>query len=127
MEFATSSFIDQNLPYLSLVMAVIACLFLYLGVGHQIQKLRYAVALHKQRVESLENQVLMLGGAGPERRPGPAPDSMKQRVLQLHSLGRSAKEIAEEAGIREAEVDFVLKVSEHLGPTGRTTALRKIS
>jgi hypothetical protein len=127
MEFITSGFVEENLPYLSLVMAVVACLLLYLGMGHQIQRLRYAMALHRQRVESLENQLLMLWGGGAEARGGLTTDSTKQRVLHLHGLGRSSKEIAQEAGIREAEVDFVLKVNEHLASPGRTLALRKIS
>jgi hypothetical protein len=57
----------------------------------------------------------------------PTSEATQQKVLHLHGLGRSREEIARQAGIREAEVDFVLKVSEHVGTPGAALALRKIS
>jgi hypothetical protein len=48
-------------------------------------------------------------------------------VLQLHGLGRSNDEIAQQAGLREAEVDFLLRVNQHLENPGAALALRKIS
>jgi hypothetical protein len=126
MHFLSGSFIEANLPYLTLLMGVITCLLLYLGLGHQLQKLRNALVLQKRRVESLEQRLLMPWGGG-ERRQGPEPEATRQKVLQMHSLGRSSEEIAQQAGIREAEVDFVLRVNEHLETPGRVLALRKIS
>jgi hypothetical protein len=124
MQFLSSSFIDANLPYLTVMMGLIACLLLYLGLGQQIQKLRRALLLQRQRVESLEQQFVMPNS---EPRGAPAPAATRQKVLQLHSLGRSSEEIAREAGIREAEVDFLLRVNEHLEGPGLALALRKIS
>jgi len=126
MQFLSGSFIEANLPYLTLLMGVIACLLLYLGLGNQLQKLRYALVIQKQRVEKLEHRLAMPWG-GVERQEGPAPEATRQKVLQLHGLGRSNEEIAQQAGMREAEVDFVLRVNEHLEAPGRALALRKIS
>jgi hypothetical protein len=68
----------------------------------------------------------MAAGAG-EREEKPAPDAARQKVLQLHGLGRSNGEIAHQAGLREAEVDFLLRVNQHLENPGTALALRKIS
>jgi DNA-binding NarL/FixJ family response regulator len=123
MEFLTS-FMDENIPYLTLLMGLIACLLLYLGLGHQLQKLRRALRLQMRRVDSLERQL-----ATPEQseRETAEPAATRQKVLQLHGLGRSSEEIARQAGLREADVDFVLRVNEHLETSGRLLALRKIS
>jgi len=126
MHFLSGSFIEANLPYLTLLMGVIACLLLYLGLGQQLQKLRNGLLIQKRRVESLEQRLLAPWGGG-ERREDLQPEDTRQKVLQLHSLGRSSDEIARQAGIREAEVDFVLRVNEHLEAPGRALALRKIS
>lgn len=123
MEFLTS-FIDENLPYLTLLMGLVACLLLYLGLGHQLQKVRRALRLQMRRVASLEAQLAM-----PEagERESSEPAATRQKVLQLHGLGRSSEEIARQAGLREADVDFVLRVNEHMETSGRVLALRKIS
>ena len=126
MHIFAASFIEENLQYLTLLIGVIACLLLYLGLGQQLQKMRRALLAQKRRVESLERR---LGGTEhtEEAVEQPQAEDTRQKVLQLHSLGRSSEEIARQAGLREAEVDFVLRVSEHLGAPGRALALRKIS
>jgi hypothetical protein len=124
MEFLTSSFIDENLPYLTLLMGVMSCLLLYLGLGHQLQKLRRALGLQRRRIDSLERQLTTPEGG---ERESSEPEATRRKVLQLHGLGRSSEEIARQAGLREADVDFVLRVNEHLETSGRVLALRKIS
>jgi DNA-binding NarL/FixJ family response regulator len=133
MQFLSSSYVDANLPYLTLLIGVVACLMLYLGLGHQMQKLRAALLAQRRRVESLEKELGMAGvgteqrDGGKQSRPAAAPDTTRQKVIQLHSQGRSSGEIAEQAGLREAEVDFLLRVHEHMEAPGRALALRKIS
>ena len=130
MHFLSNDFVEANLPYLTLLVGVVGCLLLYLGLGHQLQKLRRALLRQKHRVEKLEQLATAAGGAEGEQGAGPqepALDTARQKVLQLHGLGRSSGEIARQAGIREAEVDFLLRVQEHLAVPGRTLALRKIS
>jgi hypothetical protein len=126
MHFLPEPFIEANLPYLTLLVGVIACLLLYLGMGHQLQRLRYALVLQRQRVEKLELRLSLTTGGG-EREEASAPDATRQKVLQLHGLGRSNDEIAQQAGLREAEVDFLLRVNQHLENPGAALALRKIS
>jgi hypothetical protein len=127
MRFLAGSFIEANLPYLALLIGVIACLLLYLGLGQQLQKLRRGLLAQKRRIESLEQRLGLAEDAEEHPAATPSPRDTRQKVLQLHSLGRSSEEIARQAGIREAEVDFVLRVNEHLDTSGRTLALRKIS
>jgi DNA-binding NarL/FixJ family response regulator len=137
MHFLSSSFLDANLPFLALLLGVSACLMLYLGLGYQVQTLRRALLRQKRRVERLEQQLAAPAGStadstadGGERENAsgdPAPATARQKVLQLHGLGRSSEEIARQAGMREAEVDFVLRVQQHLETPGRALALRKIS
>ena len=67
MQFLSGSFIDANLPYLTLMMGLIASLLLYVGLGHRIQRLGRALVLQKRRVESLEKQLAAPAG-GVERR-----------------------------------------------------------
>jgi DNA-binding NarL/FixJ family response regulator len=115
---------------------------LYVVVLYQVQKLRCSVVFYKQRVEGLEERLSAALGNPVSRQAAasravetsrapepetPTPEATQQKVLHLHGLGRSREEIARQAGIREAEVDFVLKVSEHVGTPGAALALRKIS
>jgi hypothetical protein len=143
-----SSFMEVNLPYISLLIGVVTSLMLYVVTLYQVQKLRCTLAFYRQRVEGLEGQLsAALGGkALPWRAETPAagavagaaeareavvrggtPQATQRKVLHLHGLGLSSVEIAREAGIREAEVNFVLKVSEHTAESGGSVALRKIS
>ncbi len=129
MQFLSDGFIEANIPYLTLVIGVLGCLVLYLGLGHEIQRLRGALRMQRQRVEKLERRLSKVLGDGEEETAaeGPAPQAARQKVLQLHGLGRSSEEIARQAGMREAEVDFLLRVQEHMETPGRALALRKIS
>lgn len=140
-----SSFMEVNLPYISLLIGVVTSLMLYVVTLYQVQKLRCTLAFYRQRVEGLEGQLsAALGGKAqpwraetPEARAGAGagesvvrggtPQATQRKVLHLHGLGLSSVEIAREAGIREAEVNFVLKVSEHTAESGGSVALRKIS
>ena len=54
MHFLSNDFVEANLPYLTLLVGVVGCLLLYLGLGHQLQKLRRALLRQKHRVEKLE-------------------------------------------------------------------------
>jgi hypothetical protein len=127
MQFVSGSFIEANLPYLTLVAAVAGCLVLCLGVSLQMQRLFQVLTAHRQRVEALESQIQggTRGAAG--RTDGVAAASIREEVLRLHRLGRSPEEIVRDTGLRGAEVDFVLKVNEHLQLPSSTMALRKIS
>jgi hypothetical protein len=125
-----SAFMDVNLSYISLLVGVVTSLMLYVVTLYQVQKLRCSLVFYRQRVEGLEGQLSALGGKALPWRAEPAavgerpsaiaatPDDTQRKVLHLHGLGRSKGEIARAAGIREAEVDFVLKVSEHVGEAG---------
>lgn len=140
MDYFLNSFLEANLPYVSLLVGVVASLMLYVVILYQVQQLRCSLVLYKQRVEGLENQLSAVGGkkisesaetpdstTASEDSAPPRSQATQHKVLQLHNLGRSNGEIAREAGIREAEVDFVLKVSQHLSTPGGDLALRKIS
>ena len=130
-------FMEANLPYVSLVVAVVASSMLYVVSLYQVQKLRSTVVFYKQRLDGLEIRLsAALEGSSLAGRPEtyqgqgkgtPTSEAIQRKVLHLHSLGRSSEEIARQAGIREAEVDFVLKVSEHVETAGGALALRKIS
>jgi DNA-binding CsgD family transcriptional regulator len=133
MHLLTNGFIDANLPYLTLLVGVVGCLLLYLGMGQQVFRLRRALVHERRRVDGLEQRFSTTAGQRREAAlaeagsKSPASDTARQKVLELHGLGRSSGEIARQAGIREAEVDFLLRVQQHLAVPGRTLALRKIS
>ena len=127
-----NAFLEANLAYLSLLTAVVVSSMLYVVILYQVQKLRCSLVFHRQRVENLESQLsVLLGGKAlpaQDEEPGrPTPDATRDKVLHLHGLGRTREEIARQAGIREAEVDFVLKVNEHVETHSGALALRKIS
>ena len=105
-------------PLLLAVFALAAALFS--AAGWQLRKLRQTVAGQQRRIEELEARM----GASTQpsfRQPsdavGPAADS-RYKVLYLHNLSRSSQQIAEEAGMRAAEVDFILRVNQQAGLAG---------
>ena len=142
--------LEGNLPLVATILGMSVSILLSLGLGYHLLKVRYLLALQKQRIESLENQMMSVWGGNldlkgdvdaaisenapedaDEAQLGPqlaaARESTREKVLQLHGLGRSNQEIAEETGIRSAEVDFLLKVNEHMRSPSGTVPLRKIS
>lgn len=136
MDYFLNSYLEAHLPYVSLLIGVVASLMLYVVTLYQVQRLRCSVVFYRQRVDGLEGQLSAVLGKKPpesvasaeiEAAETESSQGTQSKVLQLHSLGRSNGEIAREAGIREAEVDFVLKVNQHLGEAAGELALRKIS
>ncbi len=97
------------LPLILTVAALAAAAFL--GFGYWIHNLSVRLASQQQKIEQLENQVRPPLPETPGGRQPSSPDASKERykVLYLNSLGYSAPEIAQEARLRVAEVNFILR------------------
>jgi hypothetical protein len=83
-----------------------------LALGYWIRKLAGKLASQQQRIEQLENRLRTIVPEQPGQRQASIGEGSKERykVLYLNSLGYSAPEIAKEARLRVAEVNFILRV-----------------
>ena len=82
------------------------------GLGHWIYKLNGKLAAHQEKIEQLEKRP-EAPLPGPSGRPQASlSEGSKERykVLYLNNLGYSIPEIAKEARLRVAEVNFILRV-----------------
>jgi hypothetical protein len=84
----------------------------FLALGCWVRKVAGRLASQEQKIERLENRLHAAPAEPPSRPRSTAGEGSKSRykVLYLNSLGYSAPEIAEEAGLRTAEVNFILTV-----------------
>jgi len=84
----------------------------FLALGYCVRKLAGRLAWQEQKIEQLENRLRAAPPGPPSRPRSTAGEGSKDRykVLYLNSLGYSTPEIAKEAGLRAAEVNFILKV-----------------
>ena len=84
----------------------------FLALGYWIRKLAGRLASQEQKIEQLENRLRAAPTESPSRPRNTAGEGSKDRykVLYLNSLGYSTPEIAKEAGLRAAEVNFILRV-----------------
>ncbi|MCI0628808.1 MAG: hypothetical protein L0387_45385 [Acidobacteria bacterium] len=83
-----------------------------LALGYWIRKLAGKLASQQQKVEQLENRLRTTVPEQPGQWQASVGKGSKERykVLYLNSLGYSAPEIAKEARLRVAEVNFILRV-----------------
>jgi hypothetical protein len=83
-----------------------------LALGYWIRKLAGKLASQQQKIEQLENRLRTTVPEQPGQRQASVGEGSKERykVLYLNSLGYSAPEIAKEARLRVAEVNFILRV-----------------
>jgi hypothetical protein len=84
----------------------------FLALGYWIRKLGGRLASQQRKIEQLENRLPTTFPELPGQRQANVGEGSKERykVLYLNSLGYSAPEIAKEARLRVAEVNFILRV-----------------
>jgi hypothetical protein len=98
-------------PLLPLLLAA-ATLAGFLALGYWVRKVAGRLAWQEQRIEQFEKRLrrpLPQTPAQPRAATGEG-SKYRYKVLYLNSLGYSTPQIAEEAGLRAAEVNFILKV-----------------
>lgn len=114
------------LPYLTLVVGTIGSLLLFLNTERQLKGLRSALKLQREQMASVETR-LTAGNAPEQPRESVSLGSAREKVLDLGGRGLSVEQIAEQSGLTQAEVDFILKVERYVGATAQSVAIGKIS
>jgi hypothetical protein len=79
----------------------------------QVRALSAVLSRQEEKLSGLESAVHAQAGQAPAMSEPPA-EPCRDRALRLHALGCSPEEISRQVGVRTAEVDFILRLDQHL-------------